>query len=160
MGFELQSDEFRSGETIPERFAKTDANVSPPLRWRDIPEGTRSLVLIVDDPDAPRGTFTHWLLWNVPATLSRLSEGWRVGDLGRAGRNDFGQVGYSGPLPPVGHAPHRYVFRLYALSAPALELRDGAARGEVDQALSGHVLGTAELVGRFARPADVRAHRA
>lgn len=128
MAFELESEAFRNGGTIPERYTGTGENISPPLRWHGAPPGTQSFVLIMDDPDAPRGTFTHWLLWDLPAGINALpADVHRGGRLGVAGRNDFGKLGYGGPLPPIGHGPHRYYFRLYALDVPELGLPEGAS---------------------------------
>jgi Raf kinase inhibitor-like YbhB/YbcL family protein len=112
-----------------------------------IPEGTRSLALIVDDPDAPVGTFDHWLAWAIDPGAGGLDEG-EAGP--REGRNGFGVTGYSGPCPLPGHGPHRYFFRLYALDVE-LDLRPGADRGELERELHGHVLEAAELVGRYER---------
>jgi hypothetical protein len=98
--------------------------------------------------------FTHWFLYDVPATLGVLTEGWRRGDVGLAGRNDFGDVGYGGPMPPVGHGPHRYYFRLYALDVPKLGLPESASRSDLEHAMEGHVLATAELMGRFERRSE------
>jgi Raf kinase inhibitor-like YbhB/YbcL family protein len=154
----LESTAFRHGGEIPARFTGTGQDVSPPLVWRGVPAGAKSLALMVEDPDATRRTFTHWLLWNLPTTLSGLAEGWDSGDVGRAGRNDFGRAAYGGPMPPPGHGPHRYVFRLYALDVPTLDLREGASCAEFERALQGHALATAELVGRFERRQDAAPH--
>jgi Raf kinase inhibitor-like YbhB/YbcL family protein len=105
------------------------------------------LALIVDDPDAPVGTFTHWVAWNVDPVVGRLEEG---GSPPAQGRNDFGTGGWSGPCPPPGHGAHRYFFRLHALDA-RLDIGLGAARRELERALSGHVLATAELIGTYER---------
>jgi Raf kinase inhibitor-like YbhB/YbcL family protein len=159
MAFELESSVFQHGGTIPARFTGTGEDVSPPLQWRGTPQGAQSLALIVDDPDAPHGTFTHWLLWDIPPTQNALAEGWRPGSLGKSGRTDFDKVGYGGPMPPPGHGPHRYFFRLYALDRPELGLREGASRAEVERAMEGHVLATAEWMGRFERKQDAASAR-
>jgi Raf kinase inhibitor-like YbhB/YbcL family protein len=112
----------------------------------DPPEGTRSFALIMDDPDAPKGTFTHWLLYDIPATATELADQSRAQTL----RNDFGRAGYGGPCPPSGHEPHRYVFTLYAVDVPALTLQ-GRTRGALEQALHAHTLATARLMGRYER---------
>ena len=125
MAFELRSRSFRNGDEIPQRFAGEGANVSPHLAWHDAPEGTRSLVLIMDDPDAPRGTFTHWVLWDISPTTVELPEGFSAGNAEKVGRNDFGKRMYGGPMPPVGHGPHRYFLRLYALDKASLGLPSG-----------------------------------
>jgi Raf kinase inhibitor-like YbhB/YbcL family protein len=112
-----------------------------------VPEGTRSLALLVDDPDAPGGVFTHWIAWGLDPGAGGLGEGEPAPG---EGQNDFGATGYRGPCPPPGHGRHRYVFRLYALDT-ALELAVGAAKAELEQAIEGHVLTTAELVGTYER---------
>jgi hypothetical protein len=112
-----------------------------------VPAGTRSLALVVDDPDAPSGTFTHWIIWNIPPGFTELSAGALPAGV-RQGTNDFGTGGYSGPCPPSG--THRYYFRLSALDT-ALRLPAGAQRQQFDAAISGHVLASAELMGRYAK---------
>jgi Raf kinase inhibitor-like YbhB/YbcL family protein len=153
MTLELTSTAFPEGATIPERYTGDGRNVSPPLQWRDPPAGTRSLALICEDPDAPRGTFTHWVAFNLPAESRELAEGVPAEATlpnGTAqGTNDFGQVGYGGPSPPPGK-PHRYCFKLYALDRP-LDLQPGATRAQLLAALKGHVLGEAQLMGTYAR---------
>jgi Raf kinase inhibitor-like YbhB/YbcL family protein len=151
MDFTLASSAFRGGGTIPQRFTGEGEDLSPPLRWQGVPEGTQSFALVVDDPDAPRGTFTHWTVFGLPGTATELPEGWSPGQAGTSGRNDFGREGYGGPMPPPGHGPHRYFFHLYALDVPRLPLREGASRQDLEHALEGHVLGTAELMGRYER---------
>jgi len=145
--FALESSAFENAQAIPSRHSCEGEDVSPPLRWMNVPEGTRSLALVVDDPDAPGGVFTHWLGWGVDPAAGGLGEGESAPD---EGRNDFGTTGYRGPCPPPGHGRHRYVFRLYALDAE-LELGAGAAKAELEQAIEGHVLTTAELVGTYER---------
>jgi Raf kinase inhibitor-like YbhB/YbcL family protein len=154
MSLELHSTAFHGGETIPREFAGDGPNKSPPLEWSGAPGATKAYALIVDDPDAPKGTFIHWVIYDIPATQSRLPE-----DVAHAGAftdgrmqgdNDFGHRGWDGPLPPRGDRPHRYFFKLYALDAP-LGLDTGASKGEVERAMEGHVLARAELVGRYAR---------
>jgi Raf kinase inhibitor-like YbhB/YbcL family protein len=145
--FALRSEAFTHGNKIPRRHTCEGEDVSPVLSWSDPPAGTRALALIVDDPDAPRGTFTHWVAWNIDP----LAGGLREGESAPAeGRNDFGTVGWSGPCPPPGHGPHRYFFRLRALDAE-LELGFRVGRREFEPALAGHVLMTAELMGTFER---------
>jgi Raf kinase inhibitor-like YbhB/YbcL family protein len=145
--FGLSSDAFGQGEEIPRRHACDGEDVSPALSWRDPPAGTRSLALIVEDPDAPRGTFTHWLAWNIEPVAGGLAEDESAA---AEGRNDFGIGGWSGPCPPPGHGPHRYFFRLHALDA-RLDVGFRAGRRELDRALAGHVLGAAELMGLYER---------
>jgi Raf kinase inhibitor-like YbhB/YbcL family protein len=145
--FALESGAFGHAQAIPSRYSCEGEDVSPPLRWSNVPEGTRSLAMIVDDPDAPGGVFTHWLAWGLDPAAEGLGEGESAP---REGRNDFGTSGYRGPCPPPGHGRHRYVFRLYALDMQ-LELPAGAAKAELEQAIEGHVLTTAELVGTYER---------
>lgn len=143
--FTLRSPAFAPGETIPARFTCDGANASPALRWTAPPAGTRSLALIMDDPDAPSGTFTHWLAWDIAATARGLRAGRRAP---REGTNDAGRIGYTGPCPPSG--VHRYVFRLYALEAP-LKLARGEPRARFLAAVRGRSLAVARLVGRYGR---------
>lgn len=143
---ELESDAFADGGAIPRRHTCDGEDVSPPLRWSAPPAGTVSLALCVDDPDAGRHPFTHWLAWGLPPTAGALGEGERAP---HEGRNDFGAPGYRGPCPPPGR-PHRYVFRLHALDAE-LSLEPRERRRGFDRAVERHVLGTAELVGVYGR---------
>jgi Raf kinase inhibitor-like YbhB/YbcL family protein len=145
--FALMSSAFAEGETIPSRHTCEGENLSPPLSWSDVPERTRSLALIVDDPDAPVGTFTHWLAWGIDPAAGGLAEGEAAPV---EGNNDFSVPGWKGPCPPPGHGRHRYFFRLHALDAEP-DLPPGAGREELESALEGHVLGVAELVGGYAR---------
>lgn len=153
MAFELKSAVFAPGATIPAQHTCDGADLSPPLEWTSPPAGTKGFALVCEDPDAPRGLWVHWVLWAIPATATALPEGLKpeqtLPDGSRHGRNDFGKPGYNGPCPPRG-APHRYVFRLYALDAvPRLE--PGATRPQLLDAIRGHVLGETELVGRYGR---------
>jgi len=149
MTFTLTIAAFADGGLIPAKFTCEGANVSPELRWNDAPANTRSYALIVDDPDAPAGTFTHWVLFDVPAARSSLAEG--ASAIGVAGKNDFGRVGYGGPCPPRGHGPHRYYFTLYALGIASLKLKAVAGRREMETALRGHILAQAIYLGRYER---------
>jgi len=154
MAFSLTSGAFKDGTAIPVKHTCDGADVSPPLAWSGPPEGTRSFALIVDDPDAPAGTWVHWVLYNVPAAVSELPENVaKVESLdldgARQGRNDFRRPGYGGPCPPAGPA-HRYFFKLYALDAP-LKLKAGAQNKDIEAAMQGHVLGSAQLIGTYAR---------
>src|SRR5512143_456320 len=132
MTFTLTISAFAEGGLIPAKFTCEGANVSPELRWNDAPAGTRSFALIVDDPDAPVGTFTHWVLFDIPADRAALAMG--TGAIGVPGKNDFGRAGYGGPCPPRGHGPHRYYFTLYALDIASLKLKAGADRRKVEAA--------------------------
>jgi Raf kinase inhibitor-like YbhB/YbcL family protein len=145
--FVLESGAFQNAQPIPDHYSCEGEDVSPPLTWSNVPDGTRSLALIVDDPDAPGGVFTHWLAWGLDPAADRLDEGKSAP---REGRNDFGTSGYRGPCPPPGHGRHRYVFRVYALDAEP-ELAAGATKAELEQAIEGHVLTMAELVGTYER---------
>jgi Raf kinase inhibitor-like YbhB/YbcL family protein len=145
--FALNSEALAHGETIPRRHTCEGEDVSPALSWSDPPAGTRALALIVDDPDAPAGTFTHWLAWNIDPLVGGLAE---AEPAPAEGRNDFGSGGWRGPCSPPGHGAHRYFFRLHALDAE-LDVGSRAGRRELDRALAGHVLATAELVGRYER---------
>jgi hypothetical protein len=144
--FSLTSPAFEPGQTIPVEYTCDGANVSPALRWTAPPGGTRSFALIMDDPDAPGGTFTHWTAWNISPKARGLKRGARPP---REGTTSFGRAGYGGPCPPPG-APHRYVFKLYALRA-VLELPAGARRPALEKALRGKVLRRATLIGRYGR---------
>jgi Raf kinase inhibitor-like YbhB/YbcL family protein len=145
--FSLESSAFGNAQAIPSRHSCEGEDVSPPLHWSNMPEGTRSLALVVDDPDAPGGIFTHWVAWGLDPTADGLGEGEPAP---HEGRNDFGTSGYRGPCPPPGDGRHRYVFRLYALDVEP-ELAAGAAKAELEQAVAGHVLTMAELVGTYER---------
>ena len=154
MAFILTSAAFRDGAPIPGKYTCDGGDVSPPLTWSGAPAGTRSVALIADDPDAPGGTWVHWVLYNLSAEVSDLPENIAKVeslDLGgaRQGRNDFRRPGYGGPCPPPGPA-HRYFFKLYALDT-RLELKAGAQKKDVEAALEGHALGSAQLMGTYAR---------
>ena len=151
MAFQLTSSAFPEGGNIPIIHTCDSANVSPPLTWSGEPEGVKSFALIVEDPDAPSRTWTHWLLYDIPAEVHQLEQGFQPGRLGMSGSNDFGKLGYGGPCPPKGHGPHRYFFRLFALNVPSLGLRDGENRVGVELAIRGHVLGEAQCMGRYER---------
>jgi hypothetical protein len=154
--FSLASPAFGNGDAIPSRYTCDGADLSPPLAWAGTPAGAGSLALIVEDPDAPGGTFTHWVLYDLPAEIRALPEGVprsaTLSDLGgaRQGRTSFGDaIGYGGPCPPPGPA-HHYHFRLFALDAK-LGLAPGASRDSLLVAMHGHQLGVTELVGLYAR---------
>jgi Raf kinase inhibitor-like YbhB/YbcL family protein len=153
MTFSLRSSAFQSGGAIPRQHTCDGADQSPPLSWSDLPAGTKSLALIVEDPDAPGGNFVHWVLFNLPPAPSELPRAAPHQSIldndARQGRNDFRRVGYGGPCPPRGPA-HRYFFRLYALDAP-LELTPGATASELRAAAQDHILGKTELMGTFGR---------
>jgi Raf kinase inhibitor-like YbhB/YbcL family protein len=150
MAIQLKSSAFAEGKLIPIRYTCDGADISAPLAWSGLPAGTKSLALVCDDPDAPRGTWVHWVVYDLPGTLEELPEGVApTPDLeqgGRQGRNSFGHFGYGGPCPPSG--THRYFFRLYALDA-FLDLPSGIAKDRLLRAMNGHILGEAELMGRY-----------
>lgn len=145
--FTLESDAFEHAQPIPARYTCDGDDLSPQLRWTEVPGDARSLALAVEDPDAPSGVFIHWVAWGMDPGTGGLDEGEGAPD---EGRNDFGTLGYRGPCPPPGHGPHRYVFRAYALDGD-LDLVQGASRGDLEQAIAGRVLATAELVGTYQR---------
>jgi len=151
MAFKLIVSAFSEGANIPKQHTCEGADVSPALEWSGEPAETASFTLIMDDPDAPAGTWNHWLLFDIPATAHSLAQGYKPGQLGVSGTSDFGRPGYGGPCPPKGHGPHRYFFRLYAVRAAALGLKPGARRAEIDHALRGQVLAETQYVGRYER---------
>jgi Raf kinase inhibitor-like YbhB/YbcL family protein len=154
MTLALSSPEFREGGAIPDRYACEGKDISPPLAWSGAPEGTRSFALIVEDPDAPdpaapKRTWVHWVLYNLPASSTGLTEDVKHKGLpegARQGRNDWHKAGYGGPCPPVGR--HRYVHKLYALDTALPEV-EGLTKSELESAMAGHVLARAELVGTY-----------
>jgi len=148
----LESPAFANGDAIPSEFTADGANASPPLSWNRAPQGTRSFAVLCIDPDAPRGEFTHWVLWNIAAGARKVDSSLRQEHfLGVAGTNDFGRVGWGGPQPPLGHGPHRYVFRLFALDVRELPLAEGATRSDLEGAMAGHIVAIAETVGVYER---------
>lgn len=150
---ELKSSAFAQGETIPKSHTGDGKNISPPLAWAEPPQGTKCWALICDDPDAPRGTWVHWVLFNLPGNTRELAEAVPMDKSlpngAIQGKNDFGDIGYGGPAPPKGK-PHRYFFKLYALDA-SLSLKPGATKAELLKAMDGHLLATGELMGKYQR---------
>ena len=143
----LTSESFQHSDRIPERHALEGENLSPPLSWSGLPDQAQSIAVICADPDAPSGTFVHWVGWGIDPEAGRLGEGESAP---REGRNDFGKTGYDGPSPPPGHGKHRYYFRVYALDTePGLE--PGASKEELEAAIKGHVLAAGELMGTYER---------
>jgi Raf kinase inhibitor-like YbhB/YbcL family protein len=144
---------FEDGGEIPAAYSCDGQDKSPELNWMNVPEGTQSFALILDDPDAPGGTFTHWVIFNIPAGATGLVENSaKIGELpdgSLQGKNGFGAIGYGGPCPPSGSS-HRYYFTLYALDTP-LVLASGATKAQVMAAMEGHVLAEAELMGNYQR---------
>jgi Raf kinase inhibitor-like YbhB/YbcL family protein len=153
MSLQISSSAFPAGETIPKKFTCDGPDASPALRWNEPAAKTQSFALIMDDPDAPVGTWVHWVLFDLPADTRELAEGVakqeQLANGARQGRNDFGKIGYGGPCPPPGK-PHRYFFKLYALDAK-LNLKGGVTKADVERAMMGHVLGQGELMGRYGR---------
>lgn len=152
MTLAIRSPAFEDGSPLPVRFTCDGADVSPPLEWEGVPEGTEVLALVVDDPDAPDGTWVHWVLYGIYDDRSRLDEGVPPdAEFGSAyqGENDFGDLGWGGPCPPPGD-PHRYVFKLHALDADP-GLGAGATKAELLEAMEGHVLEEARLTGTYRR---------
>jgi Raf kinase inhibitor-like YbhB/YbcL family protein len=153
MPLELKSPDFSSGANIPKQFTCDGADISPALAWNHSPAATLSFALIADDPDAPVGTWVHWVLFDLPANARSLSQNVpkqeQLADGSRQGRNDFGKIGYGGPCPPPGK-PHRYFFKLYALDTK-LNLKPGATKKDVERAMQGHILVQGECMGRYGR---------
>jgi Raf kinase inhibitor-like YbhB/YbcL family protein len=147
--FTLTSPSFAEGAAIPAERTCDGTDLSPALRWEGAP-AAQSFALIADDPDAPGGTFTHWVLFDIPGTQRELPAGTAASTLGIAGRNDFGKAGYGGPCPPPG-APHRYIFTLFALDVATLGLPASAPRRDIEAAMRGHTVGQARLVGNYGR---------
>lgn len=151
MAFTIESPAFEDGGTIPQKYAKAGANVSPPLSWSEPPEGTRSLALVVEDPDAPSGTFRHWAVYNILPHHAQMPEAMEARDEDSLTQavNDFGNSHYDGPKPPPGHGLHHYHFKLMALDTDEIELPEGARAKDVKEAAERHLLGEAEIVGTY-----------
>lgn len=152
MAINLSSNAFTEGAMIPQRYSCDGENISPPLFWTGVPSGTRSLALICDDPDAPVGTWDHWVLYNIPADATGLPESVpekAVLDTGAVhGSNSWGRIGYGGPCPPGG--THRYFFKIFALNT-LLDLKSGATTSQLLETMEGHILGQGQLMGRYRR---------
>ena len=153
MTIAVSSPAFKEGERIPTKYTCEGQDVSPPLTWSQISPGAQSLVLIADDPDAPVGVFTHWVIFNLPPDSQGLPEAVPVekqlpsGAI--QGENDFGKIGYGGPCPPPG-SPHHYQFTLYALDQP-LDLKAGVSKKQLLAAMQGHILAQGQLTGTYQR---------
>jgi Raf kinase inhibitor-like YbhB/YbcL family protein len=154
MALEIKSTAFKNNEYIPPKYTCEGKDVSPPLGWTGAPGGTKSFALICDDPDAPMGTWVHWVVWDIPAGTSSLPEGVPKSDAlddgAQQGMTDFRRVGYGGPCPPPGK-PHRYFFKLYALDVDKLNLKPKSSKKDLLAAMKGHILAQAELIGLFKR---------
>jgi len=153
MKIEVSSTAFKEGATIPKQYTGDGKDVSPPLRWSEPPQGTKSFALICDDPDAPRKTWVHWVLFNIPAQQRELKEAvpaqQELPNGAKQGKNDFGKIGYGGPAPPPGK-PHRYFFKLYALDTQ-LDLPAGATKDQLVAAMKDHILAEGQLMGLYSR---------
>ena len=152
MAIQIKSMAFEEGGMIPKKYTCDGPNISPSLSWDSIPEGTKSLALICDDPDAPGGTWVHWVIFNIPANIKELTENkppQKPISIGaKQGRNDFGQIGYGGPCPPGG--THRYYFKLYVLDKE-INLEAGATKAQLLNAMEGHMLAEGKLMGKYKR---------
>ena len=152
MEMKLESSAFEEGQAIPKQYTCDGVNVSPPLEWRGVPKNAKTLAIICDDPDAPAGTWVHWVLYNLPAGDMGLIENApgteKLTGGGLQGKNDFGKSGYGGPCPPSG--THRYFFKLYALDAE-LDLKPGAMKSDLLKAMEGHVVAQGQLMGTYRR---------
>lgn len=149
---EIKSTAFDEGDMIPKQYTCDGKDVSPPLAWSSVPEGTQGLALIVDDPDAPGGTWVHWVLFNLPPDTKEVNENIPPqGELpvgAKQGKNDFGKIGYGGPCPPDG--THRYYFKLYALDVE-IKLEPGITKADLVKAIEGHIVAEGQLMGRYKR---------
>lgn len=148
----LTSEVFSNEEMIPEKYTCDGQDISPPLQWEDVPEETKSLALICDDPDAPVGTWVHWVIFDIPQDIDSLTENVSTtkefANGSKQGINDFHKIGYGGPCPPG--EKHRYFFKLYALDK-MLNLKPGISKSELERAMGKHILEKAELIGNYAR---------
>jgi Raf kinase inhibitor-like YbhB/YbcL family protein len=151
--FQISSAAFSANESVPQKFTCDGANVSPQLTWTDPPSTAQSFALIMDDPDAPAGTWVHWVLYNLPPNARELPENVppheQLSNGAHQGQNDFHKTGYGGPCPPAGK-PHRYFFKLYALDSK-LTVRTGASKADVERAMQSHIVAQSELIGRYSR---------
>lgn len=152
MELQLSSSAFEEGGMIPKQYTCDGADISPPLAWQNAPDSAKSFALICDDPDAPRGTWVHWVIFNIPADNTELPENIvpqkELPNGAKQGTNDFRKIGYSGPCPPGG--VHRYYFKLYALDT-MLDLKPGATKADLLKAMEGHILSLAQLMGKYKR---------
>ncbi len=146
MNLQVTSSAFQHGAMIPRTYTCDGSDISPPLSWSGVPAGAKSIALIMDDPDAPRGTWVHWVLFNIPPDTTGLAEGTEGG--AQQGSNSWGRTGYGGPCPPGG--THRYYFKVYALDI-LLTLETGVTKAQLLKAMDGHVLAEGQLMGRYSR---------
>jgi len=152
MEIKITSSAFEDGGLIPAKYTCDGADISPPLQWETVPEGTKSIALIFDDPDAPMGTWVHWVIFGLPAETRELEENIPPDETlpngAKQGLSDFGRIGYGGPCPPSG--THRYFFKIYALDTE-LDLAAGARKRDLLKAMEGHILGQGQLIGKYKR---------
>jgi Raf kinase inhibitor-like YbhB/YbcL family protein len=153
MALTITSPAFMQGEVIPTQYTRDGENMSPPLAWHDSPPETKSFLILVEDPDAPSGTFRHWAMYNIPASETGLPEGASGQGLGDAGEgvNGFGNARYDGPQPPKGHGPHHYHVRLAALDVPQLDIAASAKAEDVWTRAQPHIIAETELIGIYER---------
>lgn len=149
MAFSLSSAAFQQESLIPPQYTCDGVDISPQLAWTDAPKNTQSFALIFDDPDAPMGNWVHWVLFNIPAHITELSEDAKIPAGAKDGLNSWGRLGYGGPCPP--DRIHRYYFKLYALDT-VLDIPERSKKEDVEKAMNGHILAKAELMGRYDRP--------
>lgn len=153
MSLQIESPAFDDGDTIPRKYAAVGENISPPLKFSNLPPGTRELALIVDDPDAPHtNAFTHWVLYKIPSSMTEIPEAFESSAIVQ-GRNDAQTNAYFGPKPPPGHGPHHYHFRLYALDRE-IQRQPHHSKQSLLVAMSGHILDQADLTGVFEQSRD------
>ncbi len=152
MEIKITSSAFGNGESIPVKYTCDGENVSPPLKWSNVPQGTKSFAIINDDPDAPMGTWVHWVIYNIPANVMELAErippSQKLNNGALQGKNSWGKIGYGGPCPPSG--THRYFFKIYALDK-TLDIGPGASKEEILKAIKGHILAEGQLYGKYSR---------
>ena len=153
MALMIKSSAFNNGDTIPDKYTCRGKNISPPIFWEDIPDNTASFAIICEDPDAPGGMWSHWVIYNILEGTTKLTEGVppydEIDNGAKQGMTDFGRIGYGGPAAPPGPA-HRYFFRLYALDK-ILEVESGLTRAELLKTMDGHIIEEAEIMGKFKR---------
>jgi len=149
---QITSSAFKEGELMPSKYTCDGQDISPPLKWSGVPQNTKSIALICDDPDAPMGTWVHWVIYNIPPTVTELSEGFpateTISNGAKQGITDFKKTGYGGPCPPSG--THRYFFKVYALDTE-LKLASGAKKKDIENAMKGHILANGQLIGKYKR---------
>jgi Raf kinase inhibitor-like YbhB/YbcL family protein len=155
MSYAIKSSAFGEGMPIPKEYTCEGKSISPDLSWSGAPSNTKSFVLICDDPDAPHGTWTHWIVYDIPLTTTSFAAGVKTGDELEHGIKQGSQssevVGYQGPCPPPGHGKHRYYFTLYAMDCPSLGIKGGANRKQVEEAMGKHIISKTQYMGTYER---------